>query len=326
MISRRRLLRLSTACAVAPGVLGNPARAQSWPNRPVRIIVPYAAGGPTDIIARVVADRLVNTWGQQVVIENRSGAGTNIGAEAAARSDPDGYTVFMGGATMAVNRNFYRTLSYDPIADFAPVTLICKFSFFMLVPNSSPARSVKEFIAHAAANAGKLTFASPGVGTAPHLCGELFAQTAGISMTHVPYRGAGPAINDLIPGRVDVLFSGGATYQYAKTGQVRALGVTSAHRAPAAPDVPTVAEEALPGFEVSSWFAFFVAARTPPEVVSKINADCVAALADPAAKGRLEQLGYDVESSTPQELALLLKDEIDRWGRVMKRAGIASQP
>jgi tripartite-type tricarboxylate transporter receptor subunit TctC len=325
MISRRRLIRLSAVSALAPSLIGRAARAQSWPNRPVRIIVPYAAGGPTDIIARVVADRLVSAWGQQVVIENRSGGGTNIGAEAAARSDPDGYTMFMGGATLAVNRNFYRTLSYDPIADFAPVTLICKFSFFMLVPNSSPAKSVKEFIAHAGANPGKTTFASPGVGTAPHLCGELFAQTAGIAMTHVPYRGAGPAINDLIPGRVDLLFSGGVTYQYARSGQVRALGITSASRAPSAPEVPTVAEAGLPGFEVSSWFAFFVPARTPPDVVRKLNADCVAALADPAVKGRLDQLGYDVESTSPQELAALLKDEIDRWGMVMKRAGIASQ-
>jgi tripartite-type tricarboxylate transporter receptor subunit TctC len=325
MISRRRLIRLTAASALAPGLIGHAARAQSWPNRPVRIIVPYAAGGPTDLIARVVADRLGSAWGQQVVIENRSGGGTNIGAEAAARSDPDGYTMFMGGATLAVNRNFYRALSYDPIADFAPVSLICKFSFFMLVPNSSPAKSVKEFIAHAGANPGKLSFASPGVGTAPHLCGELFAQTAGIAMTHIPYRGAGQAINDLIPGRVDLLFSGGVTYQYAKSGQVRALGITSAARAPSAPEVPTVAEAGLPGFEVSSWFAFFVPARTPPEVVRKLNADCVAALADPSVKVRLEQLGYDVESTSPQELAALLKDEIERWGMVMKRAGIASQ-
>jgi tripartite-type tricarboxylate transporter receptor subunit TctC len=326
MITRRNVLRLSAASALAPG-LSPAARAQthqSWPSRPVRIIVPYAAGGPTDTISRVIADRLSSLWGQQVVIENRSGGGTNIGAEAAARSDPDGYTIFMGGATLAVNRNFYRSLNYDPIADFAPLTLICKFSFFMFVPNSLPARSVKEFIAHAGANPGKLSFASPGTGTAPHLCGELFAQTAGIRLTHVPYRGAGPAMNDLIPGRVDLLFSGGATYQYARSGQVRALGVSGSRRLAAAPDVPTIAEAALPGFDVSSWFAFFLPARTPPDLVNKINADCVAALSDPVVKTRLEQIGYDVESSSPAELGVLLKAEIDLWGQVMKRAGIAA--
>ncbi len=326
MITRRRLIAASAASAIGPGLLGRPAQAQAWPSRVVRIVVPYAPGGPTDIIARVVADQLAKTWGQQVVIENRSGAGTNIGAELAARSDPDGYTIFMGGATLAVNRNFYRTLSYDPIADFAPVTLICTFSFFMFVPNSSPAKSVKEFIAFAEQNKGKLTFASPGTGTAPHLCGELFRQTAGLEMTHVPYRGAGPAMNDLIPGRVDLLFSGGATYQYAKSGQVRALGITSAKRASSAPDVPTIAEAGLPGFEVSSWFAFFVPAKTPPDIVKKMNADCVAALADPAVKGRLEQLSYDVASTSPEELAVLLKAEIDKWGVVIKRAGISTEP
>jgi tripartite-type tricarboxylate transporter receptor subunit TctC len=327
MISRRRLLELSAVSALAPGCLRAAAHAQEqgWPNRFVRMIVPYAPGGPTDIIARVVADRLAQIWGQQIVIENRGGGGGNIAAELAARSDPDGYMMFMGGASLAVNRNFYRTLSYDPIADFAPVTLICSFSFFMFVPNSSPAKTVKEFIAYAERNKGKITFASPGTGTAPHLCAELFKQTAGIEMTHVPYRGAGPAMNDLIPGRVDLLFSGGATYQYAKSGQVRALGVSGAKRIPSAPDVPTIAEAALPGFEVSSWFAFFVPANTPRDIVRKMNADCVAALDDPAVKGRLERIGYDVAGSSPEELGRLLKAEIDKWGVVIKRAGIETE-
>jgi tripartite-type tricarboxylate transporter receptor subunit TctC len=322
MITRRHLIGISAA-AIAPGFVGR-ARAQDWPNRPVRIIVPYAAGGPTDLISRVIADRLAKIWDQQVVIENRSGGGTNIGAEAAVRSDPDGYTMFMGGATLAVNRSFYRALNYDPVADFAPVSHICSFAFFMFVPNSSPAKSVKQFIAYANENKGKVTFASPGIGTAPHLCGELFRQRAGIELTHVPYRGAEPAMNDLIPGRVDLLFSGGATYQYAKSGQVQALAVTGAKRIAAAPDVPTISEAALPGFEVSSWFAFFVPARTPPAIIGKMNAGCVAALSDPAVKGRLEQNGYDVASSTPDELATLLKVEIEKWGVVLKRAGISA--
>jgi tripartite-type tricarboxylate transporter receptor subunit TctC len=324
MITRRYLIGLSAAAAAAPSLIGR-TRADNWPSRPVRIIVPYAAGGPTDLIARVIADRLAKIWDQQVVIENRSGGGTNIGAEAAVRSDPDGHTMFMGGATLAVNRSFYRALSYDPVTDLAPISHICSFAFFMFVPNSLPVQSVKEFIAYANENKGKMTFASPGTGTAPHLCGELFKQSAGIELTHVPYRGAGPAMNDLIPGRVDLLFSGGATYQYAKSGQVRALAVTGSRRIAAAPDVPTVAEAALPGFEVSSWFAFFVPARTPPAITAKMNADCVTALADPAVRGRLEQLGYDVASSTPDELAALLRAEIVKWGAVLKRAGISAR-
>src|SRR5215510_3076552 len=204
MLTRRRLIALS-APALAPNLFVRAARAQKadFPHKPVRLIVPVAAGGPTDIVARMLAEKLSKMWGQQVFIENKGGAGTNIGNEHAARSDPDGYTILFGTASLAVNANLYRSLSYDPVADFAPVSLVTELAYFVFVPNSSPARSIKELIDYAKSRPGQLTMASPGTGSAPFLAEMLFLQMAGISMTHVPHRGASPAFNDLIPGRVD---------------------------------------------------------------------------------------------------------------------------
>ncbi len=323
MITRRRFAGLAAASALAPGFIARRSSyAQAWPSRFVRLVVPYASGGPTDAVARIVADPLAKMWGQQVVVENKGGAGTNIGAEAVARADPDGYTLLVGSSALAMNRALYRTLSYDAIADFAPVTLICSFAFFMCVPNSSPAKSVKEFIAYAKEKGGKLTYASPGVGTPPHMAGELFKRMAGIEMTHVPYRGAGPAYNDLIPGRIDLQFASGVAIELIRSGQVRGLAISSAGRNAAAPELPTVAEAGVPDYEVSSWFVFLLPARTPPDIVRKISADTVAALADPAVKARLEQLGYTVIGSTAEGLAAHLRSDIDKWGPLIKAAGI----
>jgi len=321
-ITRRHVVAMAAASVLAPILIGRPARADVWPNRVVRLIVPLAAGGPTDVIARIVAEQLSKIWNQQVVIENRGGAGTNIGTEVVARSDPDGYTALYATSSLAVNRSLYRSLGYDPIADFAPVTHLSSFSLFMFVPNSSPARSVAEFITFAKANRGKVTLASPGTGSTPHLAGELFKRRAGIEMTHVPYRGAAPALNDLIPGRVDVYFGSGVLLENMRSGQVRALAVTGAKRDAAAPELPTIAEAGIPGYEVSSWHGLFVPAKTPREIVKKMNADTIAALADPAVKGKLEQGGYMVVGSTPEALATLLNAEIDKWGTVIKEAGI----
>ena len=198
------------------------AQAQAWPARFVRLIVPIAPGGPTDLIARLIADPLSKTWAQQIVIENRPGAGGNLAAEMVARSEPDGYTVLFATSSLAVNRSLYRSLGYDPITDFAPVTQLTRFPLFMFVPNSSSAKSARELIALAKANPGKLTLASPGTGTTPHLTGELFKRMAGIQMTHVPYRGAGPVLNDLIPGRIDLYFASGALLENVRAGQIRA--------------------------------------------------------------------------------------------------------
>jgi tripartite-type tricarboxylate transporter receptor subunit TctC len=326
VLTRRRLIALSTGSAVALSLSGRAAWAQmqslDWPNRVVRFIVPFAAGGPTDIVARVVTEQLSKIWGQQAVIENRGGAGTNIGNEMVARSDPDGYTVLFATASLAVNRSLYRSLSYDPIADFAAVSLVSRFSLFMFVPNSLPTKSVMEFVAYAKAYPGKLTLASPGTGSTPHLAGELLKQMAGIEMTHVPYRGASPALNDLIPGRVDCYFGSGALLENMRSGQLRGLAVTGAKRDPVAPELPTMAEAGVPGYEVTSWHGLFVPARTPPEIVRKISVDTIAALADPVVKSKLEQAGYMVVGSSPDELQTLLKSEIDKWSAVIKRIGI----
>ena len=326
MLTRRRLIALSTGSAVALSLSGRAAWVQmqslDWPNRVVRFIVPFAAGGPTDIVARVVTEQLSKIWGQQAVIENRGGAGTNIGNEMVARSDPDGYTVLFATASLAVNRSLYRSLSYDPIADFAAVSLVSRFSLFMFVPNSLPTKSVMEFVAYAKAYPGKLTLASPGTGSTPHLAGELLKQMAGIEMTHVPYRGASPALNDLIPGRVDCYFGSGALLENMRSGQLRGLAVTGAKRDPVAPELPTIAEAGVPGYEVTSWHGLFVPARTPPEIARKISVDTIAALADPVVKSKLEQAGYMVVGSSPDELQTLLKSEIDKWSAVIKRIGI----
>jgi Tripartite tricarboxylate transporter family receptor len=219
MLDRRHLLALSAASVLAPTLASRAALAQSWPSRVVRLVVPYSAGGPTDIVARLIAERLSNIWGRQVVIENRGGAGSNLGAEAVARSSADGYTALIGASAIALNPSLYRSVGYDPVADFAPVTQICSFPFFMFVPNASAARSVGDFIALAKQNRGKLTYGSAGVGSAQHLCVEMFQRSAGIELIHVPYRGASDGLNDLIPGRIDLYFSSGALLE-----QMRACG------------------------------------------------------------------------------------------------------
>ena len=322
-MDRRRFVALTSASVLAPVLAPHVVRAQTWPNRFVRVIVPFAAGGATDVIARTIGHRLSEVWGQQVVIETRGGAGGNIGAQIAAQADPDGYTLFISSVGQAVNRFLYTSLGYDPIADFAPVTLICLQPNIMVVPNSSPAKSVPEFIAYAKANPGRVTFGSGGNGTSVHLCGELFKRVTGIEMTHVPYRGAGPALADLIAGRLDVIFDNitGSLTQ-VQAGSARGLAVTTAKRSPAVPDLPTLAEAGVPGFDVSAWFAFYLPGKTPPEIVRKAHADIVAAMAHPPVKERLQQLGADLVGSTPAELARHIQAEMDKWGPVIREAKI----
>jgi tripartite-type tricarboxylate transporter receptor subunit TctC len=326
MLTRRHLVALSAAQILAPGLFAPGARAQApktdFPNKPVRVIVPVAAGGPTDIVARMLADKLSKMWGQQVVVENKGGAGTNLGNEYVARADSDGYTILFATASLAVNTSLYRSLSYDPIADFAPVSLATQLAYFMFVPNSSPAHSLKEFIAYAKSQPGKLTMASPGTGSAPFLAEMLFLQMAGIKMTHVPYRGASPAFADLIPGRIDCYFGSGTLLSYSRSGQVRVLAMTGAKRDAAAPDVPTIAESGVPGYDVTAWQALFVPAGTPPQIIRKISADTNTALADPVIKEKLAKTGYVAGGSSPEELETLLKSEISKWSGVIKSVGI----
>jgi tripartite-type tricarboxylate transporter receptor subunit TctC len=320
MINRRQLVALAATSALASAVI-RPVFAQAWPTRPAYVVVPYAPGGSTDVVARVTAERLSRIWGQQVIIENKPGAGTNFGAEVVAKSDPDGYTMLMGTSALATTRNLYRSLRYA-ITDLAPVTLVCTFPLLMLVPNSSPAKSVAEFIAFARENKGKVTFASSGVGTTPHLAGELFKRMSGVEMTHVPYRGDAPALTDTMAGRVDLQIGGPVMLEQVRGGQVRGLAVTTAKRSPAAPELPTVAEAGVPGFDVAGWYALFVPAKTPPAIVEKMHIDTVTALSDPVVKAKLEQVGMVVAGSTSEELAALLQFEIEKWGAVIKDAKI----
>jgi tripartite-type tricarboxylate transporter receptor subunit TctC len=323
MLTRRRTLTLA-ASALAVPALGRTARAQGWPNRPVRVIVPFPPGGGGDTIARIVGAKLSEIWGQQIIVENKGGAGGNIASDATARSAPDGYTLFLAGDFLATNQFIYPKLSYDPVTDFAPVSLVVRFPVVLVVPNSSPAKTFAEFVALAKASSTPLTYASPGYGTSPHLAAELLKREAKIELTHVPYRGAAPAIQDLIPGRVDSFFNNIApTVPLMKQGQIRGIAVTSARRAPAMPDLPTAAESGLPGFDVSGWYAFVTPAKTPPEIVARMHADTVTALNDSTTRRKLEELALVVEGSTPTELANLLTVERTKWEPVIRAAGIS---
>jgi len=320
-LPRRKFLHLAAGAAAMPAV-SRSAWAQAWPARNVRIVVPFGAGPGIDAIARIAANRLSELWGVQVVVENRAGSGGNIGSETVARSQPDGYTLLFNGPALALNRYLFARLPYDPVTDFAPVTLVCTLPNFMIIPNTSPVKSVTEFIEFAKANRGAVTFASPGTGTTQHLSGELLKRMAHIDLTHVPYRGPAPVLTDLIPGRVNAAFlSSGASVEIIKSGQARGLAVTSGKRFPLAPDLPSISES-VPGYDVSTWFALFAPSKTPHEIVNKVSSDTAVALADPTVRRKLEQLSIVVESSTPEDLSELLKNEMEKWGRIINEAGI----
>jgi tripartite-type tricarboxylate transporter receptor subunit TctC len=322
MLNRRRFAGLAAAALAAPSILASRALSANWPTRPVRVVVPFTPGGSTDITARLVSNRLQEVWGQSVVVENKPGAGGNIAADMVAHSDSDGYTILISGPGLATNPFLYPSLTYDPVGDFAPVTMLITQPNLMCVPNSSPAKSVAEFIAYCNDNRGKVTFASSGNGTTLHLSGELFKRMAKVEMIHIPYRGGAPAINDLIPGRVDVIFDNmPSILSHVRAGSLRGLAVTTKDRVGVVPEIPTIAET-VPGFDVFSWFGFFVHAKTPPDVVAKINADTNAALAYPSVKSRFEDLGAVPKGSTQAELAAFLKSETDKWGPVIKEARI----
>ena len=325
MIDRRRFVSLAAASALTSAAIARPAVAQTqnWPNRFVRLYVPFTPGGGIDAIGRVVGAKLSEMWGQQVIVENKPGAGGNIASDLVARAEPDGYTMYISAAGLAVNQFLFPSVNYDPVVDFAPVTLICLFPNLMVVPASSPHRTVADVLAYARANPGKINYGSPGHGSSPHMSGELFKHMAKVDITHVPYRGAAPALSDLVAGRVDLMFAVMASgLPLAQNGQLRALGVTTATRMKAAPEIPSIAEGGVPGYDTASWFAFFVPAKTPPAIIRKMHADTVTALADPAVSRRLEQLGVVSVGSTPEEMAAHLKTEIAKWGPVIKAAGI----
>ncbi len=322
--------RLLLACAATLLALAGGANwAQtSWPTRPVRIVVPFAPGGTTDILARAVAPELSKAFGQQFVVENKAGAGGNLGAEAVAKSTGDGYTLLMGTVgTHGINRALYPKLPYDPFADFVPITLVASVPNVMVV-NADAARtasinSAQDFMKLARSKPGKLNMASSGNGTSIHLAGELFKSQTGIFMTHIPYRGSGPALLDLTAGQVDVMFDNlPSAMQLIKSGKLKALAVTSATRSGALPDIPTVEEAAgLQGFEATSWFGLLAPAGTPPEVVNRIQQEVAAALNNPVIKEKMLSQGAIPSGNTPAQFASLIESEHKKWAQVVKLSG-----
>jgi tripartite-type tricarboxylate transporter receptor subunit TctC len=282
-------------------------------------VVPFPAGAAPDVGCRVFTARLSEMWGQQAVVENKPGAGGNVGTETVARSAPDGYTVLMAAFTHAVNVSLYRSIGYDPVADFQPVTLLSYQPCVMIVPNSSPVQSVADFISYAKANRGKISYASAGHGTSPHLCGELFKRMTGIEMTHVPYRTG--AQQDLVAGRIDVMFAV-APLELLRAGHARGLAVTTIKRVPAAPEMPTLAESGLAGFDVAPWWGLFMPAKTAPAMVARLHSDTIAALAEPEIQKRMQDLGSIPVGSTPEELARYLQAEMAKWGPIIRDANI----
>jgi len=298
--------------------------ADTYPSRIVKMIVPFPAGGTTDIFARHIGDRLAKAFGHNFVIDNRGGAGGNIGSDAVAKADPDGYTLLVGTVgTHAINSSLYARMTFDPVRDFAPVAFLAGVPNIMEVnPKNVKATTVQEFIAEAKASPKKLSFASSGNGTSIHLSGEMFKQMTGVELVHVPYRGSAPAVNDLIAGQVDLMFDNlPSSIEQVRGGNLRAIAVTSLKRSVALPDVPTIAESGLPGFDASSWFAIFAPAKTPPEIVAKLNAEVLKALADPELQKRFADIGGEIRPYKPDELGAFVKAEIEKWAKVVKTSG-----
>jgi tripartite-type tricarboxylate transporter receptor subunit TctC len=313
------------AGVLLPAALAPPcAAAQGYPAKAIRMIVPFLPGGPNDILGRVIAQKLTEQLGQQMVVDNRGGAGGIIGAELAARAVPDGYTLLLGGtASLSINPGLHRKLPYDPLKDFAPVSLVGTAPSILVTHPSLPVKTVRDVIALARAKPGQLNFASAGIGTPPHLAGELFKSIAGVDMVHVPYKGGGPALVDLIAGQVNMYFSGiSAALPLVKDGKLRGIAVTSARRTALMPDTPTIAESGLPGYEVGNWYAIVAPAATPKAIVMRLNHEIVTALAVQDVKRRFVELAADPVGSTPEELLKYNRSEIAKWARVIKSAGI----
>ncbi len=328
-LSRRALmLALGLGLGASLGLSTLVHAQPSWPNKPVRIVVPFAPGGTTDILARSLAPELSKAFGQQFVIDNRGGAGGNIGADAVAKSAPDGYTILMGTVgTHGINKSLYARMPYDPQKDFAPITLVAGVPNVMVM-NAEKAKAmniqtVQDFIRHAKANPGRLNMASSGNGTSIHLAGELFKAKTGIFMTHIPYRGSGPAMVDMLSGTMDVMFDNlPSAMPHIQAGKLKAFAVTSSQRSAALPELPTVAEAGnLPGFEASSWFGLLAPAGTPADIVQKLQQETVKALNLPEIRTRLQALGAIPGGNTPEEFARMIDSEIAKWAPVVKASG-----
>jgi tripartite-type tricarboxylate transporter receptor subunit TctC len=320
-LPRRQFLHLA-AGAAALSATPRFAHAQAYPTRPIRLVVGFAPGGGNDITARLMGQWLSEHLGQPVVIENRPGAGTNVATEAVVNATPDGYTILFVSPTAAINATLYEKLNFNFIRDMTPIAGIMRIPDVMVVNLSVPAKTVPEFIAYAKANPGKVNAASPGVGTTVHLSAELFKMMTGVNMVHVAYKGSAPSLTDLMGGQVQVSFATmPASIEFIRSGRLRALAVTTATRSPALPDVPTVGEF-VPGYEVSTWYGLCARAGTPADVIDKINNEINAALADPAMKARLADLGGIPIAGSPSDFGKLIADETEKWGKVIRAANI----
>ncbi len=324
-----RALRLLPLAVLGTALAPWPAPAQTtdaWPSKPLRFILPFPPGGGTDILGRLIAERMTASLGQPVVTENRGGAGGNVGAEAAARSAPDGYTIVLVAPSLAISTSLYSKLSYDAVKDFAPVSLVATVPNVMVTHPSVPASTLAEFIRLAKTKPGEMNFGSGGSGTSNHLAGELFNIVAGVKLVHVPYKGVNLAMNDVLSGQIHLVVIGvPAAAPHIKAGKLRALALVAPQRAAALPEVPTVAEAGLPKFEVTTWYGVLAPAGTSRTIVTRLNADLVKIMHSPDLKERLAAMATDPATSTPEEFAEYIKREIVKWGEVVRQAGLKAE-
>ncbi|MDB5858152.1 MAG: hypothetical protein JWQ76_1841 [Ramlibacter sp.] len=323
---RNRLSRRAVLVAAAIAAAPFAATAQAYPGKPVTIVVPFAAGGTTDILARVIGQALTRELGQSFIVDNKAGAGGNIGAALAAKAPADGYTLFMGTVgTHAINQSLYKKLPFDPIKDFAPLTRVAMVPNLLVANPSKPYKNVKELIAYAKANPGKVNFGSSGSGSSIHLSGELFNTLAKVQMVHVPYKGSAPAVTDLLGGQIDVMFDNmPSAIQHVRNGKLKPLAVTTARRSPELPDVPTIAEAGVPGYEATSWFGMFAPAGTPAPVIAKLNGALVKVLADAEVKKKLAEQGAEPHAEKPEQFAEFIRQETAKWSQVVKASGASA--
>ncbi len=323
-LSARLAISVISALSV---IAAEGAHAQQFPNRPIRLVVPFAPGGSADFTARLIAQKLFDASGRPVVVDNRGGASGMIGNDLVAKSPPDGHTLTIGTlGPFAVNASLFDKMPYDPVRDFAPVTLTGSASHMLVAHPSLPIRSVKDLVALARARPGQLTFASSGIGNATHLTGELFKHTAKVNVVHVPYKGGGPAMSDLIGGQVSYSFASmPSALPHVRSGRLRAIAVSAGKRSPAIPELQTVAESGLPGFAAEDWQGILVAAKTPPDIVAKLNIELQRVLTLPEIRERLLVNGFEARTSTPEAFAALMKSETEKWTRVIREAGIKAE-
>jgi tripartite-type tricarboxylate transporter receptor subunit TctC len=318
-------MKITRRAAIAGALLPFAARAQApeWPSRPVRFIVPYPPGGPTDIMGRIIAQAVQGPLGQPFVVENRAGANGLIGSEQAARAAPDGSTFLVNASAHVIVPHLTPNMPIDVLADFAPVTNIAAVPLWLVVNPALPVRSVADFIAYARANPGRISYASSSSGGATHLAGELFKQMTGTDMVHVPYRGSGPAVQDLIAGNVQAMFdSVPSSAASARDGRLRALAVTTRNRIAPFPDLPTIAEAGVPGYEISTWYGIWAPARTPPAIINRLQQAVAAAARNPETRARFDALGAEPVADSPEDYARFVRAEFDRWGKLVRDARI----